>query len=445
MSVSPRPEGEECFGIDACECWGKSDLMPDPLAHCNPGQHHLGEVLTGILNDPMFRSGWDWPPNQILMGQNDIGADCFSCRRFTDTRRDGQTAMGTVSLSASKHGGVDIIGLKVEPYLNPAQGSFSVCTSNLLVYCTGKIVNPGEGGCMTSAWYEIGGGRPEPGIPEKWYNTDPASRMRFDNLYVRSKSDNVPDLQGDPYALPVEIGTIALKRQALAVALGRSEFRILLISSDAQPLGLWVMHVDYGANKPAGALPLPGAVTRACLSKTTDRLTASIEISSIRMFCTLVLTHLRDDTRAAANHYIEPTARFQIVIGLRLNITAPDGAAIRTWDGNTIPLVIDDGTGVVTPPVDAVRLYGPDDRPFRMPSVVEWRGFLGGHSVPTALQQRRTIEHFGLHGGIAHETADAFPPHSIPVPAWPYRADSGGSDPTGMMRGAMEVGFIGRP
>jgi len=226
----------------------------------------------------------------------------------------------------------------------------------------------------------------------------------------------------------------------LAQVITLPAFDMLYLGPDAEPTGLYRQRVDF----PGAGLIVGGGLGTCRLNKSLARLECSLGISFAEMACTLVLTHLRDTTVYSSPivRYVEPEARFHIVVGLRLNILAPEGATIETWDGRTIPLAIQDGTGIVDPPIDAVRLFSPSGAPLHLPRVVEWRGFLGGHSLPSSQAMRQTLEGSPeTHLGIANWLADIFAIGSLPIPAWPYRVGSEPEAPYGYMLGAMTAGF----
>lgn len=429
-------DGRECFGPDVCGCWAKGTRFPEN-GLCQPGGKREGESLEQIFPDTSFRLGYRWPPDHRPGNSNVTSQEDFYCRKFADTRI-GQAVTRT-TLTAAAFGGLPGI---VEPNLSPIGASFSVCSPNVLVFLAANIAKPavsgaaeGEASCEKSLWYI----RPPGQTPGRHYNLA-FSRNRFDELRLSnfSPNDDRPRINVCDAGTPLQQATAEIKNRVLDAVLGQQfgDVRFDRLDHQQIPDGNRSLGYYLRAFEAEPGVEIPGVYGQCRLAKSGCPVTCRLNIVEIHVSAYVVLLYLRRTMQTPLLRHVEPHIRFLIAIRTETTATLEGGECfLDAWDGSRRRLTLDGLS--VTPPVDEIEFRDTQGRIVMPPSIVEWRGFLGEHSVPKAQRDFRRVVDLRL--SVSSEVASRM--QGIDVPGWPMLAESRPDAPEGIYRGKVVVGF----
>lgn len=493
--------GRECFQEDACTCFGAnvpeypgfaSSAGTDPDDDLNCAFAHVpGDPIDGrLFPDPFFRTGYRWPPGTMAgaLGSNYQGMERLYCRKFQDTRLPFETGGGhgftRVLISPTKSGGLSGV---TEPMLDPVLMSSNVCNSDRMVACTARMGTNSP--CVGhSAWDELLATNPDADPRLSFYNHDEPSRNRFN--YLSINADNTAHIRGPEDREGLGGPTVKWKNTVLdAIKTGSFEFR----ESEDRLVSLAFDRLDYmhplqkGGNALVGiyrrewdamgefAVEVPGGSGTGQLRMRGCVFDYKTVLTHVKIECRLILPQVKEWFET---YRIEPISRFHI-IGLvmmqafNLRHEGIDGepseaCQFTPYDGDqkfllefceiteleqwphvcSVEIPTEEPPLPLPPPVpleepESLMFFDSEGKQFIPDRVVEWRGMLGGHSRPSAEDQRITLMPGGASCGLVVDRFNYHPDHGegIVVPGWPTHADSLPDDPQQVYGGHVRLEF----
>lgn len=428
-----KNDGEECFGTDVCGCWGENKAVnraPRIGGVCEDGTPIYGE-MSDHRTDEFFYSGYGWPPT-TTEGRHIVQGDQSAyCRKFQDGRDEGPPSVNKpnrIRVNAPKLGG---LVNKAEYLLGPICLSSSTCNQNLLLHCVGPVSSGSR--CQTSAEIEW---------TRYWYNEDDDSRHRFDALQVVSNTariESAPELLGD-----VDTGSIAFKNVILDFLRASLPFN-RLISTSIEPnpntsVGQFVKVFDGGET----GIEIPGLLSNSHLMKSRCPVTVNVRLREAVMRCDLVFTRVANRTFPDITSFVEIQARLHIAAWITITASISDCVMSQSWRLDDDPLreqvlTIDEDGHSVVPDIDTIVYRDSQSRVVRPGPLIEWRGFLGGHSNPTARDQRWTVQALSPIPICAQMAANL---SALRIPGWPVVVDSSPENPNQLYAGSVVVGAL---
>lgn len=493
-------EGRECFQEDACVCFGANvpeypgfksaaGTDPDDALNCSEA-HEAGDPIGGLFPDPVFRTGYRWPPGTMagMVGSNRQGMEQLYCRKFQDTRFPFDAGGGhdftRVLVSPTKSGGLSGF---TEPMFDPILLSSNACNTDRMVGCTARMAT--QSPCVGhSAWDELLATNPDASPALSFYNQDQPSRARFN--YLSINGDNTVHIRGAEDTEGLAGPTAKWKNTVLemirtgAFQFNDPDFGIRTLNFDRLDhqhslqqggnlfVGVYrrewdaegVFPVDVPNGSGTGRLRMSG-----CLFDYKTVLT------HVKIECRLILPQVKE---WGDYYYIEPLARIHIigVVSVLVSnvrsgqiergIEVPCG--VDSWhtgrdrhhvyldvhnrmvEGGSIPEIwaserLRQEDGRLDPPKgsrwdqdESLMFFDSDGKQFLPGRFVEWRGMLGGHSNPSAEHQRFRLEYGGGSCGLVVER---FNGHSITIPGWPTHTESNPDDPQQVYGGHIKLEF----
>lgn len=440
-AVQPRSEWKrgtcwdndrrECFGPDACSCWPVVRSAPEVMGDCNGAP--VGEPLRGLLPDPMMRLGHGWPPVGVAGNVNRIaGGDTFYCRRFADARvpSSGETAPATVILFPQRTPAVKDLA---EGAIGPVGASYSSCNGNILAYCSAKIEPPSPNAdCGTSIWNDR---------PGDWYNnaTD-GSRGRFSQVRLTLGS-NPPRILECDAATPLQLATAKLKNKVLEFVFRETfdgirfdRLRNVQIDFPNAQLGSYARF--WSSNDGPGRL-VPGVYGDCRLAGSGCPVDVELRIKHVEFLGLIQVLYLRrTESLDPGNRWVEPHVRLLFVVELETTARLTEACRIKRYDGDTETVTLN-GLNV-EPPIDWIEFVDTEGSPVIPPRTVEWRGYLGAKSRPSATS-RRAFVNPRVGQTLCSAVADTV--RDIQVPGWPMLKDTRPESPAGIYAGEITIGF----
>lgn len=426
-------DGQECLSADSCQCWGDNTTWRFGTCESDPSIG-VGGLLPGPQPSGQLRIGYRWPPDSPIDITSLNGQNIWYCRRFADTRLFGNTSVPHLETMAPTVGG----GGVVEPLLGPILINDNDCAPNYLIYCA-AVVPSAQGECETSMRAELTRRGVDPQVTPSYY--DGPAQHRYDAITVTPIN---PGLALPDNADARIAASVALKNRILAWVWGRTIGGISFDRLDHQrirfgngALGSYQRRVD-GISEPI--MPVHGRTVMGNCA-----IEGHIVARSVSMDAQIVIEALKiaEVLGEQLRRWAEPHVRFIAVIETAIEVIPAQCVVSRMWhpDGD-LEYRVDNGPRepIVDPPVDSIEWFDDSDRPVYIPSVVEWRGLIGGASIPSSRDLRIELA-TGPSADKCEAIARRFSSSEAPlvVKAWPSRNDEPRET---VYTGAVRLGFV---
>ena len=493
-------DGEECFGADACACFGANTIHPWILHNDTCGRVGVGNPLEGLLPDEFVRTGYRWPPDSFEGHTQD--KEQWHCRKFGETRisvtAGGGHNRSMVVFDPSTTPGMDRV---TEGMMDPALVSSNVCQSDRMADCTGVFARGSP--CDHFSAYGICVDHPQAGV-------DCDTARYAGNANMLGLFDYL-GIDRDPGTPPGPPHIVANDSDGLGQATAEWKNKILAaIRTEAFPLpreeggaerttrfdrldslvgapgwptnsGVGLFQREWTAT-PDTLFVVPDGSGHGRLRQAGCQFEYTTYITRVRIVCRLIL---QQRVKLALNEEwiksIMPLVRFHIIATTTIKVSnlhkpgdrgfdgpcdfteAIDGQLVsltvhNEWNDNGysqvlygtrgggdrhkprpgLPRALRGGTAIAEYG-ESFMFFDANGRQFIPEPLVEWRGFLGGHSKPTADDRADTMS----LTGTCETIADQF---STPVPGWPTNVDTPGGpegdDPAGIYGGQVRIDFV---
>lgn len=442
-------ERSECFGNSVCACFGTrsgakniggADEVPT-IDRCIPTARDRW-YARGFFPAQFLYYGMDFPPRAIGF-EGSVAAGLF-CRSFKVQNLDGTPKDEDVHV-AMEGGEMFSPAYLRDMYREPLPNS--QCVVNTMVRAVSAVAPSNCSDAFANAWeFSV-----PPGTPPVFYNNS-ATRTRFARIRI-SGDPHFRDVDNRFEGLsPSDTARIRAKTEAVTTALTREfptrngtvrfdqvdhEFRYR--PGDTSPLNTWSRSwsaADEGV--PAESLPVVASfpiVGRWKNLSATGDLPADLVITGIRSRLWLMPLNVHDSRRVPIRPMIEYHARYRIAIDLatRVNLTGSSSYLRQPWlpddhpDRETV-VNIDYGNRIEPPTISRRDLglklvFSAQGVPVDVPTRVEWLGYLGQVSTPTAAETRFS------YGGMGMVEATLAGARGLKIPGWPFAHGTTRTDP----------------
>lgn len=465
-------DGVECFGADACACFGANTfpLILDQSTGLCGGSVPAGEEVPGLLPDEFFRTGHRWPPRSD--GGHTQFDEQWYCRQFGETRLpgvEGGNTRSTIVVDPASTGG--LVGV-TEGLMEPELLSSNVCQSDRMAHCSATLAKTVDSPCyFHSAHGVCTGACIVPDSPEcidacdhTFYSDAHRSfdYLKIDRRYgpdfppphIIGGGDDHSQLGGDTAAWKNEIlEMVRTHAFPLPPEEGGAERTISFDRLDHRAVtegnSLIGLFQREWIGTPDTLVKVPGGSGTGRLLQAGCTFDYSTWITRVRIVCRLILHQHRNINPALAwPKRVVPLVRLHIIATTTMTVDnlvpcdfvsarneQPVGVEVRNeWTGNEYVQVLSPSYG------ESLMFFNADGRQFIPSPLVEWRGFLGGHSKPTSDEQAMGLS---LISGSSCETIAQF---AAIVPGWPTNVDTpggpDGDDPAGTYGGHVVVEFL---